>query len=284
MLIRVRDKFFDEMKSLYLSDGKKCWNPQMVWQAIALGHLECAKYALDNGCSINLPSYGFEEIKIIHEQLGVELYDVNLCMLAAEDGNIEFLTYIHEHGGPWDEYTCIGASTLECLKYAHEHGCPWNSGVLMRAIMYDQMDQYEYAVKNGLWWGDDPSWDICSLHLIIDINKWSDDFILQKLNQLVELGCSVGSVEKIASDGIIINNLALVKFAISQGLPLTIDLAIKATMCDSDTILRFLYDECGLRIPQTHNFSIFDTSQAGRAFLEERGYPNITIPLLSALE
>lgn len=36
--------------------------------------------------------------------------------------------YAHEHGCPWEKYTCYDAADnghLECLRYAHEHGCPW---------------------------------------------------------------------------------------------------------------------------------------------------------------
>ena len=37
------------------------------------------------------------------------------------------MKYAHEHGCPWDEWTCYNAAKnghLECLKYACAHGCP----------------------------------------------------------------------------------------------------------------------------------------------------------------
>ena len=38
----------------------------------------------------------------------------------------ECLKFAHEHGAPWDKWTCALAAEnghLECLTYAHEHGC-----------------------------------------------------------------------------------------------------------------------------------------------------------------
>ena len=42
---------------------------------------------------------------------------------------VRCLKFAHEHGAPWDEWTCALAAwngNLECLKYAHENGCPWD--------------------------------------------------------------------------------------------------------------------------------------------------------------
>ena len=43
------------------------------------------------------------------------------------NGHLECLRYAHEHGCPWDEWTCQGAwedGHSECIAYALEHGCP----------------------------------------------------------------------------------------------------------------------------------------------------------------
>ena len=74
-------------------------------EAAEEGHLECLKWARENGCPW--------------------IWDA--CADAAQVGHLECLKYAHENGCPWDSYTCNAAAEagqLECLKYAHEDGCP----------------------------------------------------------------------------------------------------------------------------------------------------------------
>ena len=54
------------------------------------------------------------------------------CSAAAHESHLECLRYAHEHGCPWDEWTCYCAAYghLECLRYAHQHGCPWDEKTL----------------------------------------------------------------------------------------------------------------------------------------------------------
>ena len=75
------------------------------------GHLECLKYAHENGSPWN----------------------ERTCVAAAECGRLECLKYLHENGCEWHEDACAAAADgdtapaeghLECLKYAHENGCP----------------------------------------------------------------------------------------------------------------------------------------------------------------
>ena len=71
----------------------------------ANGHLECLKYAHEQGCPW-------------HE---------DTCTYAASNGHLECLKYAHEEGCDWDWRTCEYAAAnghLECLKYACAHGCP----------------------------------------------------------------------------------------------------------------------------------------------------------------
>ena len=72
--------------------------------------------------------------------------------IAAENGHLEVLEYLHENGCPWDKWTCNCAAknghlqaeipkgfprSLCELSYLHSNGCPWNE------------DNYKLAVKNG---------------------------------------------------------------------------------------------------------------------------------------
>ena len=69
------------------------------------GHLDCLRYAHENGCP----------------------WDKRTCDNAAYYGHLECLKYAHENGCPWDEETCEEAAKyghLECLKYACARKCP----------------------------------------------------------------------------------------------------------------------------------------------------------------
>ena len=81
----------------------------------------------------------------------------NACRHSALRGHIECLRYAHEHGCPWDEWTCSNASFsghLECLRYAHEHGCPWNGNTCLNASVRGHLDCLRYAHQQGCPWGE----------------------------------------------------------------------------------------------------------------------------------
>jgi hypothetical protein len=68
------------------------------------GHLDCLKYAHENGCE----------------------FDSDTCLIATRHGYLECLKYAHENGCEWDIWTCAYASycgQLDCLRYAQENGC-----------------------------------------------------------------------------------------------------------------------------------------------------------------
>jgi hypothetical protein len=94
------------------------------------GHLECLRYAHENGCQ----------------------WDIFTCYYASLFGHLECLKYAHENGCPWDEDTCSGASSdghLECLKYVHENGCPWDKSACFNASVVGQLECLKYAHENG---------------------------------------------------------------------------------------------------------------------------------------
>ena len=138
---------------------------RLVSSAASNGHLECLKYAHENGCPWN------------------ELSD--LFYAAAANGHLECLKYLHEKGCPWDEWTCSEAARnghlecleilrtktemsrkrmgvqdtcsnaaknghLECLKYLHENGCPWDKYTCqVAAALNGQLECLKYAHENG---------------------------------------------------------------------------------------------------------------------------------------
>lgn len=56
-------------------------------------------------------------------------WDEGTCHLAAREGHLECLKYLHKSGCPWDKATTEAAVTnghLPCLQYARENGCSWD--------------------------------------------------------------------------------------------------------------------------------------------------------------
>ena len=94
------------------------------------GHLECLRYAHEQGCR----------------------WDEWIAAYASGEGHLECLRYTHEQGCPWDEETCRWASMrghLECLRYAHEHGCPWGEGTCTEASQNGHAESLLYTLENG---------------------------------------------------------------------------------------------------------------------------------------
>ena len=84
-------------------------------------------------------------------------WDQWTCEYAAGFGNLQSLQYAHEHGCPWDVSTCQAAAEyghLDCLRYARENGCPWDKRTCDNAARYGHLECLEYARENGCCWDE----------------------------------------------------------------------------------------------------------------------------------
>lgn len=78
------------------------------------------------------------------------------CATAAEYGQLECLTYLHEHGCSWDATTyhyAVKNGHLACVKYACDHGCPWDDRVMVQAVHANQYECMVYLHEHGCPWG-----------------------------------------------------------------------------------------------------------------------------------
>lgn len=85
---------------------------------VSYGHLECLKYAHENGCE----------------------WDIWTCSGAAKDGHLDCLKYAHENGCPWDKHTHTNAikyGRFDCLKYIHDNGCGTEEGHITCIINFN---------------------------------------------------------------------------------------------------------------------------------------------------
>jgi hypothetical protein len=62
------------------------------------------------------------------------------------------MKWAHEHGCPWDKYTCYAAAKygyLDILIYAREHGCDWDrASCEITALVYSHEHILEWMNNN----------------------------------------------------------------------------------------------------------------------------------------
>lgn len=113
---------------------------------------ECRNYHLDNLCS-NAAYFGHIEcLRYAHEN-GSRL-DENISLYTS--GNIDCMQYVYEHGAPWHEHTTFYSllyGNLECLRYAHQHGAQfnehWNFIGHLAAFTIEQLQCIRYGILCG---------------------------------------------------------------------------------------------------------------------------------------
>lgn len=80
----------------------------------------------------------------------------NPCKVAAENGHLECLKWLHNNGFSWYADTCAYAARnghIDILKYAHDNGCPWSSETCSNAAAHGHFDILKYAHGKGCPWG-----------------------------------------------------------------------------------------------------------------------------------
>jgi len=77
------------------------------------------------------------------------------CSLAARDGHLEALTWLHSTGCPWDSATCYFAAEgghLAMLKWLHNTGCPWDSKTCRAAAVGGHFEVLKWLHNQGCPW------------------------------------------------------------------------------------------------------------------------------------
>ncbi len=127
------------------------WHQKTVLNAALKGHLDCLRYAFENGSVV----------------------DTEISALAAAGGYLDCLRFCHEKGLLWTEWTTEWAAIkgqLNCLKFAHENGCKWNIELTRVAAQYGQLDCLRYAIENDCPYDPENKKLMESIELIFKFN------------------------------------------------------------------------------------------------------------------
>ena len=145
------------------------WDKDTCKAAAGGGHLECLQYAHQNGCPWNqatcyYAAYGghLECLQYAHQN-GCQLNEL-VCEYAAENGHLKCLQYARQNGCPWDLETCDKAAYeghLDCLQYAHQNGCPWDKCTLINCAFGGNLECLKYAHQNECPMEDSETLDGC---------------------------------------------------------------------------------------------------------------------------
>ncbi len=170
------------------------WSPDTTMYAAANGHLDCLRYAHENGCpwhrettatacclESNMDASTVQGLRELLDSYGSTIEQYSSCpscwlhnrglscnknvkcvskdtAVAATYGRIECLEYAYRHNLPWHHQTTAGAAAngnLDCLKYAYQNGCPWSPDTTMYAAGNGRLDCLRYAHENGCPWHRD---------------------------------------------------------------------------------------------------------------------------------
>ena len=152
---------------------------RVVWDVIAPGSVELAKWALGQGCpkmggaqavcsadSVEVPRntawnmaeaaarFGhLELVKWLCKERDFPM-DKNVMDWAASGGHLETVQWLRSEGCAWGVSTCAEAARgqLQTLQWLRAEGCPWNTFTCHWAVVFSQVEVLRWARENGAPW------------------------------------------------------------------------------------------------------------------------------------
>ena len=144
----------------WIREEKKCeWNVWTTNVAAGQGNLDMLKYCVANECPINTDACALaaenghlECLRYLHEEAKAP-WDWQIATRAAENGRLHILEYLVERKyDKFDAYACADAAWsghLDCLKYLHETAkAPWDSEAVRDAHENDHSECVQYLLDN----------------------------------------------------------------------------------------------------------------------------------------
>jgi hypothetical protein len=127
------------------------WDQYVVQFSLCEERLHILKYALENGCPI--PSYGLnmalgmdsiEGLRMLVEMRNIPLEDdEKYTLLAAQNGNVEHLRYLHEKNARWHPQAVNTAARnkyVDCVEFGISVNAPYDSNIVAFAYQPFRLD------------------------------------------------------------------------------------------------------------------------------------------------
>ena len=162
----VRVAYTNKLELLkWAREEKKCeWDEHTITAAARQGNLEMVKYCVVNECPIDMNACAFaaiqgqlECLKYLHEEAKAP-WTSGTAAFAALGGHLHILEYLverefNEYDGDGLFCACKLAAEnghLDCLKYLHETAkAPWNSAAIRVAREKNQPECLQYLLDNN---------------------------------------------------------------------------------------------------------------------------------------
>lgn len=147
----------------YLHEQGHPLNAAAIRNATRCKQFDCLQYLHGNGCPIDGEIYlaavqtdDMQYVRYVYDEIEHDTNhswpgDERACEMAARNGNVECLEYLHRQGCPWDESTTIAAAGkghLWCLIYACREGCPCSANVCSAAVAGVQLDCLKWLIDH----------------------------------------------------------------------------------------------------------------------------------------
>ena len=118
-IMKGEKKHLDYLDCIIDIDRKSFYYDEVYGDVKSVCNYTIVEYAIIDG-----------NLELLKKVFNCNYVNKKLCNIAAENGSLECLKYLHENGCQWDEETCSTAACtghIEFLKYAHENGCKWDA-------------------------------------------------------------------------------------------------------------------------------------------------------------
>mgnify|MGYP001598206709 CR=1 FL=1 len=190
-----------------IKDFKDCCITTSTVLAASNGHLDCLKYAHENGCEWDQEQKHYPPIFDDFETGFITAFKTGFnfftryktaysCLAAAANGHLDCLKYAHENGCKLDKYTSLAAASnghLDCLIYANENNenNDWDYHTCLLSIHY--FNCFLYVFNNNNWLEEERL-------RVVDITRYAAEIgQLDCLRYAHENGCELTEVTCIAA-------------------------------------------------------------------------------------
>jgi hypothetical protein len=144
----------------WIREEKKCeWGTRMIDEPAKQGNLEIVKYCIANeypvdewACALAARNGRLECLKYLHEEAKAP-WDWRTALYAAENGHLHILEYLverkyeHIHAGACR--CAVRNGHLDCLKFLHETAkAPWDLCAVSEAYVQDEPECLQYLLDN----------------------------------------------------------------------------------------------------------------------------------------